>query len=86
MVSIDDAFVKDESEMWIDTGSNADGTFKKLWETTDGNPDEFGNNHVGALQFSYVMSNGEVLPATRTETKSVQPVIANIYIGVLRVY
>lgn len=61
VVSIDDAFVKDESEMWIDTGTNADGTFKKLWETTDGNPDEFGNNHVGALQFSYVMSNGEIL-------------------------
>jgi len=72
MVSIDDAFVKDESEMWIDTGTNDDGTFKKLWETTDGNPDEFGNNHVGALQFSYIMSNGEVLASYAYKGKQYQ--------------
>lgn len=61
MVSVDDAFVKDEAEMWIDTGKNADGTFRKLWETTYGNEDEWGTSHVGALQDAYIMKNGEVL-------------------------
>lgn len=62
VVTIDDTYVKTESEMWIDTGVNPDGTFKKLWETVDAaNTDEFGNSHIGALQFSYQLSTGEVL-------------------------
>ncbi|MGR6794200.1 phage tail spike protein [Levilactobacillus brevis] len=61
MVSVDDAFVKDEAEMWIDTGKSKDGSFKKRWETTYGNLDEWGNSHVGALQDAFIMKNGEVL-------------------------
>ncbi|KZL38734.1 phage tail spike protein [Secundilactobacillus collinoides] len=62
VVTIDDAYVKTESEMWINTGVNPDGAFKKLWETLDvANTDEFGNNHIGALQFSYQLSTGEIL-------------------------
>lgn len=73
MVSVDDGFVKDESEMWIDTGKNADGTFKKLWETTYGNMDEWSNSHVGSLQESFIMKNGEILASyayTATANKS----------------
>lgn len=61
MVSVDDNYVKDEAEMWIDTGQNADGTFKKLWESTYGNKDEWGNSHVGALQQAIRLSNGNVI-------------------------
>lgn len=61
IVSVDDAYVKDEAEIWVNTGENADGTYKKLWETTYGNLDEWGSSHVGGLQHAIRMKNGEVL-------------------------
>ncbi|AFS00595.1 MULTISPECIES: phage tail spike protein [Lentilactobacillus] len=62
LVTIDDTYVKDEAEMWIDTSNSADGSWNKLWETKDAaNKDFNGDQHIGALQFSYLLSDGSVL-------------------------
>ncbi len=60
LVQIDDTFVKDEAEIWVDTGTGADGSFPKLWETRESN-DFWGNPHIGALQYSTLLSGGDVL-------------------------
>lgn len=62
LVQIDDTFVKDEAEIWVDTDVKAgpDGVFPKLWESKESR-DQWGNGHVGALQYSIILSGGNVL-------------------------
>ena len=61
MVTIDDNFVKKDSEMWVNTGTNPYGDFKRLWITKDGTRDFRGDVHVGALQYSILLSDGSVM-------------------------
>ena len=61
MVTIDDKFVKKDSEMWVDTGTNSYGDFKRLWITKDGTRDFNGDVHVGALQYAILLSDGSVM-------------------------
>lgn len=73
MVTIDDAYVKDESEMWVDTGTDSYGNFKRLWITKDGTRDFNGDVHVGALQYSILLSDGSVMSSyhyTKDKTHS----------------
>lgn len=61
MVTIDDKYVKDEAEMWVDTGDNPYGDFQRLWITKDGQKDFNGDPHIGALQYSIILSDGSVM-------------------------
>lgn len=60
LVTIDDQYVRDEAEIWVDTATTTDGSFPKLWETGT-SKDYWGNKHYGGVQYAYLLSDGSVL-------------------------
>ncbi|WP_282803938.1 phage tail spike protein [Secundilactobacillus kimchicus] len=60
LVTIDDEFVRDEAEIWIDTAKTPDGSFPKLWESATSR-DYFNGKHYGGVQYAYILSDNTVL-------------------------
>lgn len=61
LCSVNDEHVSEQAEIWINTDrNNKDGTFKQLWKSHY-NTNYWGDTNYGALQCSYLKSNGEVI-------------------------